>query len=111
MHETPHSGGGGSDLAAAAARPGVDGVAGSAGPDWRAAEDRDRIAAEINDVVVRRLYSAGLALQSAMALLDGHRAGASVQQAIGELDRAIIDLRGSVFGIRRPDSPDGGKAG
>ena len=63
-------------------------------------EDRDRIASEINDVVVRRLFTAGLALQRASGLLDGHRAGASIQDAIAELDQAIANLRDSVFGAR-----------
>jgi signal transduction histidine kinase len=66
----------------------------------RLTEDRDRIASEITDVVVRRLYSAGLDLQSALGLLDGHRAGKGIQHAITELDQAISDLRDSIFGIR-----------
>jgi hypothetical protein len=61
---------------------GGDGVAptargqpsGSANTSQQQIEDRDRIAADLNEVVVRRLYSAGLFLQSALALLDGHRA-------------------------------------
>jgi signal transduction histidine kinase len=112
MHETSHPRG---EVTAAMARPGHDRVAarapGSAETDRRQIEDRDRIAAEINDVVVRRLYSAGLALQSALGLLDGHRAGQSIQRAIGELDQAIIDLRDAVFGTRRSDSRHGGAPG
>lgn len=76
----------------------------SAETAWRLTEDRDRIASEINDVVVRRLYWAGLDLQSALGLLDGHRAGAGIQHVIAELDQAISDLRDSVFGTRPTDS-------
>ena len=114
MHETSRPGGG-SEATAAIAGPGHDPVAatapGSAEPDWRLIEDRDRIAAELNDVVVRRLYSAGLALQSALGLLDGHRACESIQDAVAELDQAVIDLRDTVFGTRRSDSPPGSAPG
>jgi signal transduction histidine kinase len=75
----------------------------------RLTEDRDRIASKINDVVIRRLYSAGLDLQSALGLLDGHRAGKGIQNAITELDQAISDLRDSVFGTRPTGSPRGGR--
>jgi len=84
---------------------------GSAEADRRQIEDREHIAAEINDVVVRRLYSAGLALQSALGLLDGHQAGERIQDATAELDQAIIDLRNIVFGTRRSDRPHGGARG
>lgn len=75
----------------------------------RLAEDRDRIASEITDVVVRRLYSAGLDLQSALGLLNGHRAGKGIQHAITELDQAISDLRDSVFGTCPTGSPRGSR--
>jgi signal transduction histidine kinase len=110
MHETSRPGGG-CEATAAMAGPGHDPVAarapGLAETERRLIEDRDRIAADINDVVVRRLYSAGLALQSALALLDGHRACESIQDATAELDQAVIDIRDAVFGTRRSDSPPG----
>lgn len=74
-------------------------------------EDRDRIASEINDVMARHLFSAGLALQSALGLMGGHHAGEKIQDAIAELDQAISGLRDSVFGMRWTDSPDGGAVG
>jgi hypothetical protein len=54
----------------------------------------------MNEVVVRRLFSAGLSLQTALALMDGHRAAGKVQEAIGELDLAIADFRSVLFGHR-----------
>jgi signal transduction histidine kinase len=80
----------------------------SAETTLRLTEDRDRIASEINDVVIRRLFAAGLVLQGAMGLLDGHRAATSIRDAIAELDQAISDLRDSVFGARPTRSPRGG---
>ncbi len=70
----------------------------------RLAEDHDRIAEGLNDVVVRRLFAAGLALETALALVGEHRAAGRIQHAIGELDRAIGDLRDTVFHCRRREA-------
>jgi signal transduction histidine kinase len=59
----------------------------------RLADDRDRIAGELSDIVVRRLFSAGLALEAALGLIGEHRAAARIQHAISELDLAIRDIR------------------
>ena len=74
-------------------------------------EDRDRIGAALNEVVVRRLYSAGLSLQGALALVDGHQAHRKIQEALDELDQSIADIRDAVFGSRQPASPDGSPPG
>ncbi len=95
--------------------PGWDPPAGravdSAETSRRLLEDRDRIGSEINDIVIRHLFSAGLTLQNALGLLDGHRAAKNIQDAMTELDHAIINLRNSVFGGRSADSPDDGTPG
>lgn len=82
-----------------------------------AAEDHDRIAqnithdriarniTEVTDVVVRRLYSTGLMLQTALQLMDGHRAADHILLSIDELDQVISDLRNAVFSVRRSDPP------
>ena len=61
------------------------------------ARDRDRIAAGMTDIVVHRLFAAGLALETALGLLGGHPGAGKVQEAIGELDLAIRDVRNVVF--------------
>jgi len=73
--------------------------------------ERDRIATQVNEVVAHRLFPAGLALQSALGLLDGHRTGDRIQRAIADLDQAIIELRSAVFGPRQTEFPGGGTAG
>ncbi len=77
----------------------------------RLAQEHDRIAVGMNDVVVYRLFSAGLSLQTALGLMDGHPAAAKVQQAIGELDLAIADFRTVLFDYHQPDLPPGGQPG
>ena len=72
-------------------------AADSAEMTLRPARDRDRIAERMNDIVVGRLFSAGLALEAGMALMGDHRAAGTVQEAISELDLALRDLRDVVF--------------
>ena len=55
--------------------------------------------------MVCRLYSAGLVLQTALELMDGHRAADHIQLSIDELDQVISDLRNAVFGACRSGSP------
>jgi signal transduction histidine kinase len=113
-HETSRPSGG-SVATAMMAAPGHDLAAvrsaDSAETTRRLIDDHNRIARDINDVVVHRLFSAGLALQTALGLMDGHRAGQNIRDAIAELDQAISDLRDTVFGTRPPDSPHSGTPG
>ncbi len=72
----------------------------------RLAQEPDRIAGDMNDAVVHRLFSAGLALATALGLMGDHPGAAKVREAIGELDLAIRDFRNVLFdhqvrGVRR----------
>ena len=70
----------------------------------RLAQDRDRIAEALNDIVIHRIFSAGLALETALGLLDSRRsAAAKIQDALGELDLAIRDVRNVLFDHHQPD--------
>ena len=73
--------------------------------DWADAmlllvQDRDRIAGEMNDLVVHRLFSAGLTLEMALGLMGDHPGAGKVQDAVDELDLAIRDIRNVVFDLR-----------
>jgi signal transduction histidine kinase len=75
-------------------------------------QDRDRIAGALNDVVIHRIVSAGLSLETALGLLDRRRGAAGkVREALGELDLAIRDIRSVVFDHHQPDPPCGGQPG
>ena len=63
----------------------------------RLAQDHGRMAEGLNDVVVRRLFSAGLALEVALGLIGDYPGAGKVRQAVGELDRAIRDVRNVAF--------------
>jgi hypothetical protein len=68
----------------------------------------DRMAERMNDVVIRRIFAAGLDLQAALGLIGehradtDHRAAGKIGHASDELDHAIRDLRDILF-ERDPD--------
>jgi Histidine kinase len=74
----------------------------------RLVQDRDRIAGDMNDIVVRRLFSAGLALETVLGLMGDQPGTAKVQEAISQLDLAIRDFRNVLFDHHQP--ADGGPA-
>jgi len=78
--------------------------------DWAEAtplltQDHDRIAGGMNDIVVHRLFSAGLALETALALMGDHPGSGMVQEAVGELDLMIRDVRNVAFDHHQPEPP------
>jgi len=63
----------------------------------------------MNDIVVHRLFSAGLCLQTALELMGDHPGAAKIQEVVGELDLAIRDLRNVLFDHYQPDPLPGGR--
>ncbi len=64
--------------------------------------ERERIARDLHDGVIQRLYAAGLHLQATRAadsgvVWAGH--GPSIDSVIDEIDRAITDIRATVFAL------------
>ena len=81
--------------------PADSGAAASAELTRYLTEDRDRIAQGINDVVIRRIFGAGLDLQVALELIGEHRAVSKIWHAIGELDLAVRDIRKAILDCNR----------
>jgi signal transduction histidine kinase len=66
------------------------------------AEDRNRIAADLHDHVVQRLFAAGLTLQSVVKTLGtGTTASDRVLDTIGNLDATISQIRTTIFQLHR----------
>ena len=63
----------------------------------RLVQEHDRIAEGLNDLVMRRLFSAGLSLEMALGLVGDHPGAGQIRNAIDELDLAIRDIRDVVF--------------
>jgi hypothetical protein len=101
MHTISCPGGGSSAAITMAAGPSHQSQAPRAAspgePAWHVTEAHNQVAGSINELVIGRLFSAGLDLQIALGLMDGHRAGQSVEHAVAEVDQAIKDLRDILF--------------
>lgn len=68
-------------------------------------EDRERIAADLHDTVIQRLFATGLGLQSAVRAIDNPAAALRVQEAVDELDETIRQIRSTIFALQSPRIP------
>ncbi|MDI3408808.1 sensor histidine kinase [Streptomyces cavernicola] len=68
-------------------------------------EDRDRIARELHDLAIQRLFATGMTLQSARRFVEHPQAMDRLGRAIEDLDATIKIIRSTVFGLREHDSP------
>ncbi|KAA1417686.1 GAF domain-containing protein [Nocardioides humilatus] len=64
------------------------------------AKDRDRIARDLHDLVIQRLFATGMQLQGARNLAP-ETMRARVDEAVVYLDTAITDLRSTIFELGR----------
>ena len=70
-------------------------------------EERDRIAREMHDNVIQRLFATGLALQSATPLAQHPTVRNRLEEAVEELDAAIKDVRHAIFELHTAQEPGG----
>lgn len=70
-------------------------------------EDRDRIARDLHDLVIQRLFATGMMLQAATRIADVPDAVSDrVSRAVDELDETIKDIRQTIFALHEPvDGP------
>jgi signal transduction histidine kinase len=61
--------------------------------------DRERIARDLHDLVIQRLFGAGLRLQGALGLIDNQPAVARVSSTIDDLDTTIKEIREAIFAL------------
>lgn len=64
--------------------------------------DRDRIARDLHDHVIQRLYSTGLTLQGTMHLVGAGLARGRLQEAVEQLDQTVREIRTSIFDLHTP---------
>ena len=62
--------------------------------------DRDRIARDLHDLVIQRLYATGMSLQGAMPLLTRPEAATRVSSAVDALDETIREIRSTIFSLQ-----------
>ena len=69
-------------------------------------EDRDRIARDLHDLVIQRLYATGMSLEGVSARLGDSDNGRRVSGAVDALDQTIKEIRSAIFSLhsrRRAD--------
>ncbi len=59
--------------------------------------DRDRIARDLHDVVIQRLFATGLTLQSTLRRSSDPEVVDRLRGAVADLDTTIADIRGTIF--------------
>ncbi|MEU3174818.1 GAF domain-containing sensor histidine kinase [Streptomyces sp. NPDC007000] len=70
-------------------------------------EDRDRIARDLHDLAIQRLFATGMTLQSAGRFIEHKEAAERVSRAVGDLDETIKIIRSTIFGLRAHDAASG----
>lgn len=74
------------------------------------ADDRDRIARDLHDTVIQRLFGAGLTLQGIVSIADDPVRG-RLTATIGDLDETIRELRMAIFSLQGAGAAPGGLRG
>ncbi|MCO4237073.1 GAF domain-containing protein [Pseudarthrobacter sp. MDT3-28] len=61
--------------------------------------DRDRIARDLHDLVIQRLFAAGLSIQSLRRYMSDDSAARTIQTVTAELDETIRELRNTIYSL------------
>ena len=66
-------------------------------------EDRDRIAADLHDHVIQRVFAAGLGLQSVLPRVSDPEARQRILTVVNQLDETVRDIRTTIFDLHTTD--------
>ncbi len=69
-------------------------------------EDRDRIARDLHDLVIQRLYATGMSLQSLSARMGESDNGRRISSAVDALDETIKEIRSAIFSLHTRPGAD-----
>uniref|UniRef100_UPI0031D5D54F GAF domain-containing sensor histidine kinase n=1 Tax=Saccharothrix mutabilis TaxID=33921 RepID=UPI0031D5D54F len=70
-------------------------------------EDRDRIARDLHDHVIQRLFATGMSLQGALGSIQQPRVRERVEKAVKQLDETVLEIRTSIFDLQTSDDAPG----
>ncbi|CAM5268920.1 GAF family protein OS=Streptomyces glaucescens OX=1907 GN=SGLAU_30455 PE=4 SV=1 [Streptomyces glaucescens] len=70
-------------------------------------QDRDRIARDLHDLAIQRLFATGMTLQSAGRFIEHPGAAERVSRAVDDLDETIKIIRSTIFGLRSRETGAG----
>src|SRR6266581_6953169 len=72
-------------------------------------EDRDRIARDLHDLVIQRLYATGMSLEGTMPMITRPEVASRITHAVDAMDETIKEIRSTIFALQargtsaRPD--------
>lgn len=69
--------------------------------------DRDRIARDLHDHVIQRLFATGLQLQSTLRRVPDPAAQKRIEQAVEDLDTTIREIRTAIFDLHSSEDDTG----
>ncbi|MBW4718420.1 GAF domain-containing sensor histidine kinase [Saccharothrix sp. SC076] len=70
-------------------------------------EDRDRIARDLHDHVIQRLFATGMSLQGALASIGQPLVRERVEKAVSQLDETVLEIRTSIFDLQASEDTPG----
>lgn len=70
--------------------------------------ERDRIARDLHDLAIQRLFATGMTLQSAIRMIESPDAAERVSRAVGDLDTTVQIIRSTIFELRSAGDDRGG---
>jgi signal transduction histidine kinase len=68
-------------------------------------EDRERIARELHDTVIQRLFASGLTLQATVRLIDRPEVVERLQSIVEDLDETVRHVRSAIFELHTARLP------
>ncbi|MDQ2814443.1 MAG: GAF domain-containing protein [Actinomycetota bacterium] len=68
-------------------------------------QDRDRIARDLHDLVIQRLYATGMSLEGTMPMITRPEVASRVTNAVDAMDETIKDIRATIFALQARDAP------
>lgn len=73
-------------------------------------EDRDRIARNLHDLVIQRLFGTGMRIESAVRLfnVDSSTAISRLTSAVDDIDATIREIRATIFALQTPETQRAG---
>jgi signal transduction histidine kinase len=66
-------------------------------------EDRDRIAQDLHDLVIQRLYATGMSLQGTMPMITRPEVASRITHAVDAMDETIKEIRSTIFQLQSPE--------
>jgi signal transduction histidine kinase len=72
-------------------------------------EDRERIARDLHDLVIQRLYATGMSLEATLPMVARPEVASRISSAVDAMDETIKDIRATIFQLQARadvDQPD-----